>query len=179
LPGGAIVAQSWAIAMSIDLRFFLGWREYYAAQRFFRRSRGEVPMEYPLAAAFLAVAAVLWAAAAPAGIALACLAAGAGAMLLAPWLRRLEVKRRWAREPIYQTEHVVSAGEQGLHYLMGWVESNLGWSYYQRWLETPEGFLLVYGDDSFNLLPKRAFASAEMMAEFRLLAAQNLKSDIR
>jgi hypothetical protein len=41
-------------------------------------------------------------------------------------------------------------------------------------LESPEGFLLIYGDDAFNLLPKRAFADDEMINQFRKLAAAKL-----
>jgi hypothetical protein len=57
---------------------------------------------------------------------------------------------------------------------MGHVESNLDWKYYQRMLESPDGFLLIYGDDTFNLLPKRAFANDEMINQFRTLAVSKL-----
>ncbi len=61
---------------------------------------------------------------------------------------------------------------------MGHVESNLDWKYYQRMIESPDGFLLIYGDDSFNLFPKRAFAGEEMDHEFRALARKNLKRQL-
>ena len=58
---------------------------------------------------------------------------------------------------------------------MGIIESNLDWKYYQRLIEKPDGFLLVYGNDSFNLLPKRAFADETLIQEFRALASKKLK----
>jgi hypothetical protein len=58
---------------------------------------------------------------------------------------------------------------------MGHIESNLDWKYYQRVMEYPEGLLLVYGNDSFNLLPKRAFADEKLIGAFRALAQKKLK----
>jgi hypothetical protein len=91
-----------------------------------------------------------------------------------PLIRRWTSKRKWKREPLYHTEHTVSFSEEGVNFLMGRVESKLGWKYYQRMLESPEGFLLIYGNGSFNLFPKRAFPSQEAIADFRALVAKQL-----
>jgi hypothetical protein len=162
--------------MSVQVKFSLGWKEYYEAQEFFRRSRHEVAPESVVGAALGLLAIILLLARSAAAYSLAACAAGAIVYLATPWLRRLTLKRRWARRPVYQAEHSVSFEEQGINYLMGWVESNFGWGYYERLLESPGGFLLVYGNDSFSLLPKRAFASEQSIDEFRALAAAKLKS---
>jgi len=91
-----------------------------------------------------------------------------------PLIRRWSWKRKWEREPLYRSEHEVSYGDEGIRYLMGHVESILDWKYYQRMLESPEGFLLIYGDNAFNFLPKRAFANDEKINQFRKLAAAKL-----
>ena len=92
-----------------------------------------------------------------------------------PLMRRWASKRKWNREPLYQTEHEIAFSDEGVYFRMGQIESNLVWHYYQRLVEGPDGFLLVYGNDSFNLLPKRAFTDDTLVQEFRALASKKLK----
>jgi YcxB-like protein len=161
----------------MTIRFFLNWDEYFAAQEFFRRHRAKLAPEHQVSGVLLLVGAVLFWMGDGAGWAIVAgaIAASVGVTTAAPWLRRQASRRKWFREPLYQTEHTVAAGDEGVYFLMGKIESNLVWQYYQRFLESPEGFLLVYSGDSFNYLPKRAFAGADSIAAFRALAAKNLK----
>ncbi len=100
---------------------------------------------------------------------------GVNLLIGAHWVRRWVSKRKWEREPFYQSEHKVAFSEDGVYFRMEPIESNLDWKYYQRLVESPDGLLLVYGNDSFNLLPKRAFANETLLNEYRALAQKKLK----
>jgi len=159
----------------MTINFFLSWEEYFAAQEFFRRRGSKLAPEYPLGGALLVAGVVLLFMGDLGIFAAAVLILGLMVVFAAPLLRRWASRRKWLREPLYQTEHTVAASDDGVYFQMGKIESNLVWHYYQRFVESPEGFLLVYGGESFNYLPKRAFADAESIAQFRALASKNLK----
>ncbi len=59
--------------------------------------------------------------------------------------------------------------------MQGLTESHLHWGFYERMLESAEGFLLICGEDVFSLIPKRAFASEEALSDFRALLAKKLR----
>jgi hypothetical protein len=157
----------------IRVRFSLTWKEYYDAYRFLLRGQ-RVPVDKIFGGALLLLGAALylmerdlfyWLGACALGLALLC---------VPPLRRRLEFKRKWSREPLHQAEHIVAFEEEGISYVQGPVASRLDWNYYQRMIESREGFLLVYGDEIFSLIPKRAFADEQTMAQFRALTATKL-----
>jgi hypothetical protein len=161
----------------MTINFFLNWNEYHTAQKFFRRSRQGMAAEKVLGG-LLMVASALWFCLNDLNLgAVAGLAAGLLVIFIPPVFRRWELKRKWEREPLYHTEHTVSFSEEGVHFLMGQIESKLDWGYYQRLVETPEGFLLVYGNEAFNYFPKRTFGNEQMINEFRALAQKKLKKN--
>lgn len=161
--------------MTESIKFFLQWEEYYAAQEFFRRDRQSFAPEWLVGGLLaLAGAALLFVdgiGVFAAGVALA----GLAVIFFAPMARRWASNHKWQREPLYETEHEVELSEDGVYFRMGVIESNLDWNYYQHLMESPEGLLLVYGNDSFNFLPKRAFADEKQLNEFRALATSKLK----
>lgn len=161
--------------MAGSINFFLQWEEYFAAQEFFRRSRQSFLPDWGFGALLIALGLVLLFVSGLDALAAAALLIGLVVVFGAPPVRRWASKRKWQREPLYQTEHEVAFGAEGVYFRMGQIESNLDWKYYQRLLENPDGFLLVYGNDSFNLLPKRAFADEKLVQEFRSLASKKLK----
>jgi len=163
-----------------SINFFLQWEEYFAAQEFFRRNRGGILPEWIVGGLLILLGMVL---AIVGGLSIF----AADALLIAPFLvgmlvlfgapfvRRWVSKRKWQREPLYQTEHEIAFSDDGVYFRMGKIESNLDWRYYQRVMESPEGLLLIYGQDSFNFLPKRAFVDERLMGDFRALAQKKLK----
>lgn len=161
--------------MKLSVNFFLGWPEYFAACEFFRRERYRIAPEFLVSGLLLLLGVILFASGQFQVLATVSCLIGVLIIVSARSYRRWASKRRWEREPLYHTEHTVAASEEGVYFLMGRIESNLNWLYYQRLLESPDGFLLVYGNDSFNFLPKRAFASEEMMGEFRALVSKKLR----
>lgn len=163
-----------AAEQPISVRFHLTWQEYFAAERFLQHQRQRLPSEQLAGLALLILSGVLWAAIGARWF--LALPAVAGAVFLAsPLFRRAGLRRRWAREPLHREEHVISFTKSGIHYLLGGVASDLPWSYFQSWLESPAAFLLITGEDVFNLVPKRAFTGEEMIGRFRELAASKLK----
>jgi hypothetical protein len=158
----------------VDVRFRLPWQEYYAAERFLLRQRQRFAPEQFVGVALLTVSAALYAVA---GLGwFQPLMSAAGLVLVStPFFRRQGLRRRWAREPLHREEHVISFTKSRIRYLLGGVESDLNWSYFQSWLESPDGFLLVTGEDVFNLIPKRAFAGEAAVSRFRAMAASKLR----
>lgn len=161
--------------MTGTINFFLQWEEYFAAQEFFRRRQQPVAPEWSWGGLLILAGVILLFVDRMDFLAAGALLVGMIVIFAAPWIRRTASKRKWDREPLYQTEHEVAFGAEGVYFRMGIIESNLDWQYYQRMLENPDGFLLVYGNDSFNLLPKRAFADEKLIQEFRILASKKLK----
>lgn len=161
--------------MSLNIRFHLDWNEYYEAKEFLLRDRYPVTPE-KIAGGLLLIVSALWFFLDSLNVyAIIVLAAGLTVLLAAPMIRRWIVWRKWRREPFYRIEHIVSVSEDGVKYLMGQTKSDLDWLYYQRMIESPAGFLLIYGNDSFNFLPKRAFQGEEMIIAFREMAMKKLK----
>lgn len=161
--------------MTGSINFFLQWEEYFAAQEFFRRSRQSFLPDWGLGVLLVLLGLVLLFVSGLDIFAGAALLIGLAIVFGSPFFRRWASKHKWQREPLYQTEHQVAFGAEGVYFRMGQIESNLDWKYYQRLLESADGFLLIYGNDSFNLLPKRAFADEKLMQEFRALASKKLK----
>ena len=93
---------------------------------------------------------------------------GVAVALLSHPLRARAFRTRWEREPLFQAEQTISFDEQGVYFKMGQIESNLPWTYYENWLESADGFLLVYGD-TFNYFPKRTFTEVSAIEAFRQL----------
>ncbi len=158
----------------MTINFFLNWNEYHAAQEFLRYSRSEVASEKVIGGLLL-LASALWLFLDDLNL-LAVIGLVIGLIVIfgLPAFRRWELRRKWEREPIYKTEHAVSFSKDGIHFLMGHVESNLDWGYYQQVIESPDGFLLVYGNDAFHYFPKRAFGGEQMINDFRKLATSKL-----
>ena len=163
------------VFMAQSINFFLQWEEYFAAQEFFRRSRQSFAPEWLAGGALLLVGLVMLFIEGLSLLAALVLLIGIVVMVAAPPVRRWTSKRKWQREPLYETEHEVAFRDDGVYFRMGVIESNLDWKYYQRVMECPNGLLMVYGNDSFNLLPKRAFADERLFEQFRSLAKKNLK----
>ena len=161
--------------MTDSIRFFLQWDEYFAAQEFFRRRRQSITPEWGWGGLLILLGVILLWIGGLSIFAADALLVGLVVIFGAPLARRWASKRKWQREPLYHAEHEVAFSEDGVYFRMGHIESNLDWKYYQRLVESRDGLLLVYGNDSFNLLPKRAFADEHLIQAFRALALKKLK----
>jgi hypothetical protein len=158
----------------LNVRFHLTWQEYFTAERFLLRQRQLVAPEQVFGAALVLLALTLLLAVGFKWFEPLMAAAGV-VLMLTPLLRKGGLRRRWQREPLLGEEHVIAFSKNRIHYLLGEVESDLPWSYFGHWVESPAAFLLITGEDVFNLIPKRAFASDGEVSRFRNLAASRLK----
>ena len=86
--------------MSIDVRFELGWQEFYAAQRFLATARNDVPFERVAGPVLIVIGALVWSLTGLLWTAVAGLALGTLLLLAGPLNRRKEVEGRWRREPL-------------------------------------------------------------------------------
>ncbi|HZS06394.1 MAG TPA: YcxB family protein [Blastocatellia bacterium] len=161
--------------MGIRTRFSITWEEYYAAWYFLRRSSSEYAPEKIAGATLMLAGITIWMLGGHAMFVIVGIVTGCAAIVSVPMLYRLGLKRRWAREPLHRTEHEIVFAEEGIHYLQGATESNLNWLYYQRMMESADGFLLICGEDVFSLIPKRAFESEQAVSDFRALAGKKLR----
>jgi hypothetical protein len=160
--------------MILSINFYLEWEEYFEAQEFFRRYRYNIAPEKVIGGVLMTLSALWFFLDDLSLFSIIGLVAGLTITLAAPHLRRWASKRKWNREPLYRTQHTVSFNEEGIFFLMGRIESNLDWRYYKWMLESSDGFLLIYGNDSFNFFPKRAFAGEGTIAEFRAMVTSKL-----
>lgn len=162
------------LTMTESIKFYLTWEEYFAAQEFFRRQHQSIAPEWVAGVLLILAGAALLFFDGLGVFAIAVMLLGGVVIVAGPQVRRLASNRKWRREPLFETEHEVAFSDAGVYFRMGIIESNLDWKYYQQVMESPEGLLLVYGNESFNLLPRRAFADERLLNEFRSLATQNL-----
>jgi YcxB-like protein len=165
--------------MSGQIRFFLNWKEYFAAREFLRSSRDPVAPEKIGGALLILAGALLYFFSDLFMAANAVLALGLILVFGIPAIRRQALKHKWEREPLYRMEHTLSFGEEGISLQMGAIESNLSWQYYRGFLESPDGFLLISSDDAFNFFPKRAFDGENTLDQFRALATAKLSDRSR
>lgn len=161
--------------MTESIKFFLTWEEYFAAQEFFRRNHQALAPEWVVGGLLMLASIVLMLIDGMGVFSAIVIVLGLIVLFAGPLVRRWASSRKWRREPLYEMEHEVAFGEDGVYFRMGVIESNLDWKYYQRVMETQDGLMLVYGNDSFNLLPRRAFASEKLFNEFRAIAMKRLK----
>jgi len=161
--------------MSDQIRFFLNWKEYFAAREFLRASRNSFAQEKVGGVLLMVASALLYLFGYSNLVAFGALALGLIISFGIPVIRRQALKRKWEREPLYQTEQTLSFSEEGIFLQMGNIESNLSWHYYRGLLESPDGFLLLSCDEAFNFFPKRAFDGEIVINEFRALALKKLK----
>jgi len=165
--------------MSGQIRFFLNWKEYFDAREFLRASRVPVTPEKGGGGLLIVAGALLYFFSDLHLAALGALALGLIISFGLPAIRRRASKRKWEREPLYQTEHTLSFSEEGIFLQMGHIESNLSWQYYRSVLESPDGFLLISCDEAFNFFPKRAFDGENLINQFRTLATAKLPNRSR
>jgi hypothetical protein len=96
-----------------------------------------------------------------------------------PRLLYRRLSRRLVRDnPGLQGPARLAVTEDGLHTRAANVESRVGWSRYQRYVETKESFVLLASDRpgaALQVLPKRALATPAEIERLRALLDQHLQ----
>jgi membrane associated rhomboid family serine protease len=93
--------------------------------------------------------------------------------LLALWLfyRNYYVApRRWyKRSPVLREEYHLQYSDAGIVFRSKDINANYQWSLYQQVAENEQFYYLIYGGQSFSVIPKRAFTTDEQERAFREL----------
>ena len=158
---------------SINLNFFLQREEYYAAMEFHRQQRTGFSTDKKVGGILILLGAASWIVLGNVALSIALFVTGIAVALLSHPLRARTFRNRWEREPLFRTEQMIAFDEQSISFRMGHVESNLPWTYYENWLESCDGFLLMYGD-VFNYLPKRAFPDEATLKRLREMLGKKI-----
>lgn len=78
-------------------------------------------------------------------------------------------QRIYERNPKLREEYSLQFFDEGIVFRSKDIDSALQWSLYNRIKETERFYYLIYGKDSFTLIPKRVFTSREQEYAFRLM----------
>ena len=89
-------------------------------------------------------------------------------------LSRLRTKIEFRRNPKFRDEYHLTFSRENIHFKTASIDSTLQWTLYERVIESPDLFLLVYGKGLYTLIPKRCFDSEEGVNAFRALLNQTI-----
>ena len=83
-------------------------------------------------------------------------------------------RAQFRRNPKFSDPYHLTFSEEGVVFRSNGIESRAEWGYYSGVRETPDCYFLVYGQDMFSLVPKRAFSGRRQEAAFRELLRRKL-----
>jgi hypothetical protein len=89
---------------------------------------------------------------------------------LSRWRTRIEFQRN----PKFREKYHLTFSRENIHFKTASLDSILQWTHYERVIESPDLFLLMYGKGLYTLIPKRCFNSNEEMNVFRTLLSQTI-----
>lgn len=89
-------------------------------------------------------------------------------------LQRWRTKIWFQRNPKFREEYHLTFSRENIHFKTTSLDSTLQWTHYERVIESPDLFLLMYGKGLYTLIPKRCFASSEEISTFRALLDQSI-----
>ena len=79
--------------------------------------------------------------------------------------------RSYSKTGKYHEEYRLAFTGEGIHFTTPSIDSQIGWATYTDAWESREVFYLITGPQAYTVVPKRAFAGEEQMADFRALLA--------
>jgi YcxB-like protein len=89
---------------------------------------------------------------------------------LTRWRTRIEFQRN----PKFREEYHLTFSRENIHFRTDSLDSTLKWTHYDRVIESPTLFLLMYGKGLYTLIPKRCFNSDEDIHTFRTLLNETI-----
>jgi len=102
-------------------------------------------------------------------------------LAMAEWFNLLSLSRwrtkiEFQRNPKFREEYHLTFSRENIHFRTASLDSTLQWTHYERVIESPDLFLLMYGKGLYTLIPKRCFNSEEEVTAFRALLTQTILS---
>lgn len=89
-------------------------------------------------------------------------------------LSKLRTKIDFQRNPKFREEYHLTFSRANIHFKTAAIDSTLQWTHYERVIENPNLFLLVYGKGLYTLIPKRCFGAEAEINRFRALLADKI-----
>lgn len=89
-------------------------------------------------------------------------------------LSRWKTKIEFQRNPKFREEYHLTFSRENIHFKTASLDSTLQWTHYERLIESPDLFLLMYGKSLYTLIPKWCFKSNEEINAFRVLVGQTI-----
>jgi len=83
------------------------------------------------------------------------------------------------REPKFRDEYTLTFSSEGIHFRTEHIDSHLQWNLYSRALVDGHSYVLYHGSNSFTVIPKRVFQSAEEQQSFEALLTQHIRQIVR
>jgi hypothetical protein len=83
-------------------------------------------------------------------------------------------RSHFRRKPRLRDTQLLSCSEDGIELKTGNLNSQLKWQVYRQAYETPQFYLLFYGEQLFTIIPKRVFANVDQEARFRELLKRKI-----
>jgi hypothetical protein len=85
-------------------------------------------------------------------------------LAIAEWFNLLSLSRwrtkiEFQRNPKFREEYHLTFSLENIHFQTASIDSTLAWTHYERIVESPDLFLLMYGKGLYTLIPKRCFNS--------------------
>src|SRR5256885_3328114 len=86
----------------------------------------------------------------------------------------MQVRMLYRRNPDLRHRVDLTADETGITFRSLGSTTHMEWSRYQRFIEGPDAFVLIFGRDLIHIIPMEAFAGREETDAFRRLAREAL-----
>ena len=87
-----------------------------------------------------------------------------------PWRSR----KTFAQQKVLQQPYSFELTEELFFATAAYGETRLTWDYFRKWKEGKTLFIVYQSDRIMQIIPKRCFASAEEMVEFRALLTKKI-----
>jgi hypothetical protein len=91
-------------------------------------------------------------------------------LTLSYWRTKIEFQRN----PKFREEYHLTFSHENIRFQTLSFDSTLQWTYYERVIESPSLFLLMYGKGLYALIPKRCFSSNDQIDAFRALVRETV-----
>jgi hypothetical protein len=82
-------------------------------------------------------------------------------------LNRWRIRIEFRRNLKFREEYHLTFSRENIHFQTASIDSTLQWTHYDRVIESPDLFLLMYSKGLYTLIPKRCFSSTEEINAFR------------
>ena len=87
---------------------------------------------------------------------------------------RWKTKMEFNRTPKFREEYLLTFSDANIYFKTESLESTMLWTYYERVIESPTLFILLYGKGMYSVIPKRCFSSDSEMSAFRALLKRSI-----